>query len=77
MGEAIPIVYLHSDGAIRYLPALGVDAREGWRTQCDSEKPAALGPPEYDKLECVGTSTRTTSKSGASFEFMFYGMFSA
>ena len=72
--EVIPITYLHSDGVIRYLPTLDVDIQDGWRTQCDSEKLAALGRPEYHKLECIGTSKRTTSKSGASFEFTFYGM---
>ena len=71
--EVIPITYLHSDGVIKYRPELDVEIRNGWRTQCDFEKPAALGPQEYHKLECVGTSKRTTSKSGASFEFTFYG----
>jgi len=74
MEEVILTTYMHSDGVIRYRPALDVDIQDGWRTLCDSEKLAALGPPEYQKLECVGTSKRTTSKSGASFEFTFYGM---
>jgi len=74
MEEVLLTTYLHSDGVIRYLPALDVDTRDGWRTQCDLEKLAALGPPDLLKLECVGTSKRTTSKSGASFEFTFYGM---
>ena len=74
MEEVILTTYLHSDELIRYLPTLEVDTRDGWRTQCDSEKLAAPGPLELHKLECVGTSKRTTSKSGTSSKFTFYGM---